>query len=65
MSVPGSGDGFFGLGTLSVSLGPAGGQLLPFPQHEVLIDPGDPPVALEAELRFLRAPDELVLSAGS
>ena len=64
-TIPGTGDRFLGSGTLSVLLGPAGGQLLPLPQHAVLINPGDPPVSLEAELRFLRAPQDLGLSAGS
>ena len=53
-----------GDGILSLLMGPAGGTLLSSADHATLIDPGDPPVALEAGIEFLRTPQELGLIQG-
>ena len=53
-----------GDGILSLLMGPAGGTLLSSAGHATLIVPGDPPVALEAGIEFLQAPQELGLIQG-
>ena len=53
-----------GDGILSLLMGPAGGTLLSSAGHATLIIPGDPPVALEAGIEFLRTPQELGLIQG-
>ena len=53
-----------GDGILSLLMGPAGGTLRSSGDHATLIAPGDPPVALEAGIEFLRTPQDLGLIQG-
>ena len=53
-----------GGGVLQILMGPQGGQLLPAPDHALLLEPGDDPVALELELRLLGPPVDLGLAQG-
>ena len=53
-----------GDGILSLLMGPAGGTLHSSADHATLIAPGDPPVALEAGIEFLRTPQDLGLIQG-
>ena len=61
---PGTGDTPLTGDDLALLLGPAGGELLPAPDHARLINTGDPPVALRAGLKLLKTLGELGLAQG-
>ena len=53
-----------GDGILSLLMGPPGEELLPSPAHAIVIETGDPPVALEAGFKLLQSPTDLGLASG-
>ena len=53
-----------GEGSLTLLMGPRGGELGPAPLHWVVFEPNDEPFALDAGLRFLMTPADLELGPG-